>query len=192
MGKTERIGIAGSGPSVGVTHFSILTAGYLAGVLKKKTAVLEWNGSGDFSLLEEVRAEKTVTNREQKTFNILGISFYKEAGAASLIDCGDQKFDAAVVDFGRYQESIREEFLRCDRRFLVCSASDWQLPQASALIVEEAGRRNRWEYFSAFGGEEALRMMERYLGIRIRRIPFSRDAFVINSDLMVFFGRFLK
>ena len=52
--RLECIGIAGSGPSVGVTHFSLMTAAYLSGVLCRRTAVLEQNESGSFAQLEKI------------------------------------------------------------------------------------------------------------------------------------------
>lgn len=192
-GKVERIGIAGSGPAVGTTHFTILTASYLSGVRRKKTAVLEWNDSGSFQLLEQVQKKKTVTNRTDQSFNILGILFCREADDGALLDCKKWQAETIVIDFGCYRKEIQGELLKCDRRFLVCSVSDWQLPQTAVLFNEAVDfRRMGWEYFASFGGEEALRMAERYLGVRIHRIPVSQDAFVITGELMIFFGRFLN
>lgn len=192
-GKVERIGIAGSGPAVGTTHFTILTASYLTGVRKKKTAVLEWNDRGSFQLLKQVRKKKTVTNRTDQSFNILGILFYRDADDRTLLDCSTWQAETIVIDFGCYRKEIQGELLKCDRRFLVCSVSDWQLPQ-TAVLFDRAGdfRHMGWEYFASFGGEEALRMAEKYLGVRIHRIPVSQDAFVITGELMIFFGRFLN
>lgn len=188
----ECIGIAGTGPSVGVTHLSILTAAYLSGVLRRRTAVLEWNGTETFVDLEKILSKKAVTKEHGKTFNMLGIFLCREAGAEALIHCEEQGFDTAIVDFGCYRDSIREGFLRCERRFLVCSGSDWQLLRTAELITKEAARKNGLEYFASFGTEEALRMVERYQEVRIRRIPPSPDAFVITGEIMAFFGRFLK
>lgn len=191
-GRMLCIGVAGSSSSVGTTHLAILTAAYLSGVLRKKTAVLEWNGTEAFVDLEKILSKKAVTKENGKTFNMLGIFFCKKAGAEAFIDCTEQGFEAVVADFGCYRGSIREEFLRCDRRFLVCSGSDWQLLQAAELIRKEFTQKNRVEYFSSFGTEETLRMAEKHLKVQIRRIPFSPDAFVITGESMAFFGKFLK
>ena len=191
--KAERIGIAGSGPSVGTTHFSILTAGYLSGVRREKTAVLEWNDSGAFQLLDKVWQKKTVTKRADKSFNILGIRFCTETGNKALLDCVGWQAEAIVIDFGCFRREIQGELLQCDRRFLVCSVSDWQLSRTAELLSESGDfRRIGWEYFTSFGSEETLRMTERSLGVRIHRIPMSQDAFVITGEEMSFFGRFLR
>ena len=82
--RLECIGIAGSGPSVGVTHFSLMTAAYLSGVLCRRTAVLEQNESGSFAQLEKIfrtgkRREKPVIDGAGQPFEIRGIFFYQKA-----------------------------------------------------------------------------------------------------------------
>ena len=186
------IGVAGSGRSVGVTHFAVLTANYLYGVLGQKTAVLEWNESGDFARMETVWAKKTVTFSKEKTFNVMGISYYKEAGKEELLDCTSRGFDAVVLDFGIYREAILEEFLRCGRKFLVGSASSWQLAGLTGLLSENGNRQKGWEYFISFGSREMIEMTERYLKVPFRQIPLSQDAFSISGEHLAFYGKFLK
>ena len=76
--RLECIGIAGSGPSVGVTHFSLMTAAYLSGVLCRRTAVLEQNESGSFAQLEKIfrtgkRREQPVIDGAGQPFEIRGL-----------------------------------------------------------------------------------------------------------------------
>ena len=78
--RLECIGIAGSGPSVGVTHFSLMTAAYLSGVLCRRTAVLEQNESGSFAQLEKIfrtgkKKGKTGYRRGRTAFEIRGNFF---------------------------------------------------------------------------------------------------------------------
>jgi len=186
------IGIAGSGPSVGATHLAILTANFVTGVQKQKAAVLEWNGSGDFGRLEQILSKNAVTDRQPRSFNILGTSYYKKAGKNELLECSGHGVDTVVIDFGVCREEILEEFLRCDRRFLVGSASTWQLPCLASLVSRPGLHRSGWEYFCVFGSEETIRMTERLLGIQIRQIPLAQNAFAITGEILAFFGEFLK
>ena len=187
----EVIGIVGSGPSVGVTHFSILTANYLTGVLGRRTALLEWNSSGDFERLSQIRWKKAVTEKTDKAFNISGVSFYKKAERKELLAAADEGFEVAVIDFGSYRGSLSERFLQCGRRFLVGSFSEWQLPAFAELAVKP-GEKKGAECFFSFGCPEAAGMMQHYLGLQVRRIPYQSDAFVITGDMMAFFGKFLR
>lgn len=184
--------MAGSGRCVGVTHFSILLGSYLTGVKHRKTAILEWNDSGDFCRIMEIYIEKAVTNCNEKTFSVCGICFYKRAGKRELMECEHQGFDTAILDFGAYADSAGEEFLRCDRKFLLGSFTEWKLGSFAELASGKKGRSCGWEYFAAFGCEETADMMMRRLKIRIHRIPWLPDAFTITGEAMAFLGRFLK
>ena len=97
--RLECIGIAGSGPSVGVTHFSLMTAAYLSGVLCRRTAVLEQNESGSFAQLEKIfrtgkRREKPVIDGAGQPFEIRGIFFYQKAERAEWYDCSERGMEA--------------------------------------------------------------------------------------------------
>ena len=99
--RLECIGIAGSGPSVGVTHFSLMTAAYLSGVLCRRTAVLEQNESGSFAQLEKIfrtgkRREKPVIDGAGQPFEIRGIFFYQKAERAEWYDCSERGMEAMV------------------------------------------------------------------------------------------------
>ena len=43
-----------------------------------------------------------------------------------------------------------------------------------------------------FGEEEAVKMAEQYLDIRIRRIPLQKNALMVTGESMTFFGKFLR
>ena len=49
--RCRMIGIAGSNTGVGCTHFSIMLTNYLAGYLRRKAILLEFNESGDLEKL---------------------------------------------------------------------------------------------------------------------------------------------
>ena len=183
-GNPKMIGVAGSGHSVGVTHFSVSLAAYLSGVLCRRTALLEWNDSGDFARVEQVCAKKMVTDYGDNSFNISDIFCFKKAGRRQAVSCLESGFDAIVIDFGVFRPGIRDDFFLCGRRFLVGSVSEWQLPGLADFVEKQ--------YFSAFGDQEALNLTERFLGIQIRKIPISEQAFVVTGDSLVFMEGFLK
>lgn len=186
------IGIAGSSQGVGTTHFAIMTASYLSGVLRKRTALLERNPSGDFARIESVLSGKPVLKGTGNTFTILEISFIKEAGAEKLSALVNSDFDAVVVDFGNKFEAVRTEFLLCQRKFLVGSLAEWK---AESFLALAEGRRKpdgKWEYFAASGSRELETELRRYPGIVVRRIPRTEDAFSVTGEVMDFFGEFLE
>lgn len=169
-----------------------MLANYMTGVKNNKTVVLEWNDSGDFKRMEEFCRKKSVLKAVSQTFNILEVSYIKNAGKNELLECINHGFDTVVIDFGSGFEVIREEFLRCDRKILIGSFCEWRVGAFTELIAEKRSEGGRWELLAAFGSVETEIEMNRCMHAFVRRIPESADAFAVTGKIMVFFKGFLK
>lgn len=189
---TEVFGIVGSGKGVGVTHFSVLLANYLTGVLKKRTAVLEWNENGDFKRMEDILCKKSVSNRSSQTFSLLEVSYVKKAGRKELSECIDQGIDCIVIDFGSDFYGVREEFFCCSRKVLIGSFCEWQLGSFIELLIREKHWKGRWNILAVFGSEATEAEVKKRLHISAMRIPESKDAFSVTGKTMDFLNGFLK
>lgn len=178
----------GSGPCAGATHFTVLLANYLAGVLRKKTAVLEWNGHGD---LTEMEAFCMGRRSERKEYHVLDVLYVKNAGLEELVSCINRRYDRIIIDFGDSFSRNRTEFLRCDRRIVLLALSEWQMARCLEFTVLTAGERDKgWEYYTVFGSEETRLEIKRKLGLAVQRVPFSVDAFTVTREIMAFFKYF--
>lgn len=80
-----------------------------------------------------------------------------------------------VIDFGALTQKNQDAFFRCSRCFLVGSVSGWQLADFAALAAEKQKWKKWCEYFVSFGEEEAVKMAEQYLDIRIRQNPTAEE-----------------
>lgn len=181
------IGIIGTGRGVGTTHFSLITAGYVCGILGKRCAVLEWNCHDDFSKMQHI------CTKEEKTtgpFQILEADYYAKAGIHTLLMCKKAQYQILIVDYGTILEGNLEEFLRCDRQFVLGSLSEWQLGAFLEFEKKNKNTERSWETFVAFGSEEARKNMEKKLKIRVRRIPVSIDAFAVTGEIIQFYQQF--
>lgn len=187
--RARLIGIAGIGKSVGCTHFSIMLANYLAGYRRRKTAVLEWNQSGDFERLEKVC---TGNAGVQKPCRILEADYYKNAGANELGRVLNREYEEILMDFGPLDETEENEFLRCEKRFIVVSFSEWQQEKLREFMAEKCRAKNKcWQFVASFGSEETRKEFERRFGFFADRIPFSADAFSVTEECGVFFGNLI-
>lgn len=180
------IGIIGTGRCVGVTHFAVMTAGYLSGVQRKRCAVLEWNSHGDFAGMRKVCADE---KGKAGVFRVLEVDYYGQAGINTLLLCKKSGCQTVIVDYGTVGEGNLEEFLRCDRQFVLGSLSEWQME--AFLEFEGKGKKaeKSWETFVCFGSEEARKNMEKRLKHPVRRIPVSVDAFVVTAEVLKFYQR---
>jgi len=188
VGNQEVIGIIGTGRSVGVTHFAIITAGYLSGVLRRRCAVLEWNSHGDFASMRNVCANEI---EQSGVFKILEVDYYEQAGINTLLVCKKSGCQMVIVDYGTIKEGNLEEFLRCDRQFVLGSLSEWQMK--AFLEFERKGKKagKSWDTLMVFGSEEARKNMEKKLNILIHRIPVSVDAFTVTGEMISFYQQLL-
>lgn len=178
----------GTGRCVGTTHFAVLAAGYFSGVQRKSCAVLEWNRHGDFSRLGKLCGEN---QWNEGGCRILDAEYYKAAGIETLLLCKTLGYQSVIVDYGAVSDGNLEEFLRCDRQFVLGSLTEWQLEAFRQFVGNGKRKERSWQALAVFGSEEARKNMERKLRIPVRRIPFSADAFVITGELIRFFEELL-
>ena len=185
--KARLIGVGGTGPCVGCTHFSIMLLNYLAGFRRRKAALLEWNCSDDFEKLEIVCTGKV---RTEKPFRILDADFYT-AGATDLATALECNYDDILIDFGVLTEDRIAEFLRCEKQFVIGSLSEWQEEAFRKFVREHGPGKKSWEYLAVFGSEETRKEFMRRPGAAVKRIPSSVDAFSVTKECSLFFEKLI-
>lgn len=181
-------GVLGTGPGVGVTHLSILLAVYLRAARRRRAALLELGDGGDFRRILEFGAGRQLARRElEYGFPFCGITWFPEAGSDTIAFCLSGHFQELILDLGHGFDSGKADFLRCRRRILVGSASEWR-QEAFLKVLAENRRacRGDWSVLAAFGNGESLAEIEAQLRVRVGRIPFWPDPFHITGDMMVF------
>lgn len=180
------IGIGSIGQSVGCTHFGIMTVNYLAGVMRRKAALLEWNGSGD---LEKLELACTGRTSEGKSYRVLDADYYKNAGLQELTGILMSNYDDVLIDFGNLEEGVCADFLRCEKQFLIGSFSEWKEESFREFVRRNGTGKKSWRYLAVFGSEETRREFMRRPGIHTERIPFSADAFAVTQEAYSFFQK---
>jgi len=187
--RTEITGIGGIGKSVGCTHFSIMLVNYLAGYLRRSTALLEWKPTDDFSEIEAVCKGK---QKNEKPYRVLEVDYYKRSGAKELTDVLKSGYQNIVIDFGDIGNVLCADFLRCDRQFLIGSFSEWREGNFREFVRKHGAGKKSWTYLAVFGSEETRREFRRRPGIEVNRIPFSADAFAVTEETGSFLGKLMK
>ena len=179
---------------MGVTHLAVWTANYLAGVHRKRVAVLEWNKHGDFAAMGRFCAMPRSGDRpgeSEKPFRILEVDYFADAAAAELAACLNEPYEYIIVDYGEMTGPALCECARCDRKIMVGSLSEWR----AAAFLEAAGmdaKRDRsWSYAAAFGSGETRKEWEKTFRRTCVRIPASEDAFAVTRADMEFFEKLL-
>lgn len=172
--RCRMIGIAGSNTGVGCTHFSIMLTNYLAGYLRRKAILLEFNESGDLEKLEYVC---TGQMGQKNPYRVLDADYYKYAGPEAMKEVLQRGYDDILIDFGSVKDGANELYWRCDKKFLVGSFTEWQQESFREFEMEQrakqkkAGRVSR--YLEARRPEENSRedFGSMQNGFRFQRMP---------------------
>ncbi len=180
----ELIGIIGTGRGTGVTHFAVMTAGYLTGVMRMRCAVLEWNSHESFYAMGAVCCGK---KKGENSFRVLETDYFAKAGIDTLLLCKKSGYQAVIVDYGTAEEGNLGEFFRCGRQLVIGSLSEWQISEFLEFEKREIKAERSWESLVSFGSEEARKSLEKRLKVPVRRIPFSLDPFSVTSETISFY-----
>lgn len=182
--RTRVTGVTGAGRATGTTHLCVLAANYLCGACGRKTAVLEWNGHGDFARFGSVC---TGLSAAESRYQIQEVDFYPKSTGSILADCLHRGYEEILIDFGNLAEQNAEELLRCHRVLLTVSFSEWQMEAfGDPDGWEERAAENGWLCLAAFGSEESRKRWNRRRKPTVQRIPLSADAFTVTQQVMEF------
>jgi hypothetical protein len=179
----KTMGILGAGHGCGATHLSVWISNWLTGIYHEKTAVLEWNDHGDFGKM--LKFCQTGAD-DRMCGQILDVDYYPEAGAGELAFCIRQLYERILIDYGECTEERLDEWIRCDRRVLVGSFSEWQSGRFLELLRRFEKLRQEWTAVVVFGSEETRRAAEKEMHRRILRVPYSVDAYTVTRSDMNF------
>ncbi len=189
------IGIIGAGRGTGVTHLAVWTANYLAGVHRKRVAVLEWNDHGDFAAIGKFCSMSGSGGRHEGgtkgPFRILDVDYYAAADAAVMAVCLNGNYEYIIVDYGVMTGAAVCDCARCDKKIIVGSLSEWRAEAFLEAAGMDTERDKSWSCAAAFGSEETRKEWEKAFRRKCLRIPASEDAFAVTRADMEFFKKLL-
>lgn len=124
------IGIAGCQKRMGVTHNSVVMAGYLRkqGFL---VAVVEYNQSGDFQKIRNGFDEKF---HDHLYFSMGGIDYYPDATKEALQVVLEKSYNFIILDYGYYKECDLTSFHKCHVKIMVAGSKAWELNQVAEVL----------------------------------------------------------
>lgn len=180
----------GVSAKVGTTFTAILLASYLSGVFWKKTALLECNRHGDFLRIQEHYRKES---KDALCFEYRGIDYFPYASEREILECENQGYQSIVVDFGCDYIQGRNEYLRCQKKLIVGSTSDWEFEEFFEFLKwTEMERGKDWLYAAFLGGRKNRERLEKKMHLSVHSIPYLESPYWIDETVLHFFHELLK
>lgn len=174
------IGIVGIGMGCGVTHLSIAMANYMQSGLGRKTALIELSGRCELRDMIQKEGGKNQT--------LLGICYYTDICVGQIPEIMNSRYEVFVLDLGSDYRSVREEFLRCDRKIIARSISPWKVSAYEHFLKEITATENyeSWEFLALFANMLDKKKIQKRCGVRLISIPWIENPFYLKKDDMFF------
>ncbi len=186
----ETIGIIGVHQGAGVTYTGLMLAFYLGEEMGQRTAYLECNKHQDMSLIEQAYEWQ----REEEDYFTYGrISCYKNVAAKKIPEILSEGYEYVVMDFGTDYAASREEFLRCTRKLVLCSSSEWNLGKLLQFVrnhKEEKGNEN-WHYLLPFARPSLTVRVKTLIKRRVLAVPLMEEPTRPTRSLGIFLRNIL-
>lgn len=126
------LGLSGSQPRIGVTHYTIMLATYL----RKRgymIAIVEYNAHSEaFKSICESAGCKYFS--EEGYFNFEGIDYYPSASQERLAGVIGKCYNFILIDFGEFSSCDQITYNKSDVKFILAGAKPWEVEQVNKIF----------------------------------------------------------
>jgi serine/threonine-protein kinase len=183
ISKTISIGIIGVVNGVGVTHFAIMLANYLA--KKNKVAIIELNGSKHFEQIGlSTNGEKAL---ESDSFNYRKVDYYYHIPYNQFIFNHRDDYDCIILDCGSYECNCDlDEFVRSDKRLVMGHGIDWKINEIVKFSekTKDYDPNEKWRYVIPFLKKTHLKEIKKHVKNKMYTVSFNSNPFMPSNDVI--------
>ncbi|MDF1616893.1 hypothetical protein [Petrocella sp. FN5] len=176
--KSKVIAVTGVARGIGVTHFCIMMAYYLA-KQRRKVALVELNDTGHFGKIEKAYEGLHHDIMSTESFNIKGVTYYKGTSKEKLMDLYQADYHYILLDIGEGIKNYAEEHKRADIPLVIGHVSDWKIDEVDDFRIRYSmlmTKRCKWLFPD--GKKDELLELGRKIGMTFHTIPYCVDPFV--------------
>ena len=181
------IGVCGTGHGAGATHVALSLSNYLCSKLRKKTAYVERNGSGQILAL--------TGDAPCSSFRYMDITCYPLLRHEDLPRVLQSRFAYTVIDLGVLTADSCWDFYRCDIKLVVASVSPWKVHHWKELQETLLYNMNTCQDHVLLLGNLGIKETVKPLGQRNRilslAVPYLPNPFRLTTADCTFFEEML-
>ena len=175
--------MTGVAKGIGVTHFSIMMAFYLA-KQRRKVALVELNDTGHFGRIEKAYEGLHHDIRSTEAFSVKGVTFYKGTSKEKLMDLYQRDYHYIVLDIGDAISRYAEEHKRADIPLVIGHLSDWKIDEVEDFRIRFSmlmTQRCKWLFPD--GKKDEMLELGRKIGMTFHTVPYWVDPFVRKKEM---------
>ncbi|MFU0825965.1 MAG: SAM-dependent methyltransferase [Lachnoclostridium sp.] len=187
------IGLLGTNCGAGVTHFGLMMAHYFSEYQGQKTAFIECGYHNELEYLQRALFQTEENSYNGDFFRLGRITFYKNLNLQKIPEVVGGSYDCVILDLGTDMAKHKGEFLRCDKKVVVCSLAIWKQHELENFINNSMHIQdsNQWIYVSPFTTTRIRKEAVKKLGRTIYGIPYEPDPFFLSEEMILFFQKIL-
>ncbi|WP_310604421.1 hypothetical protein [Anaerosporobacter sp.] len=186
------IAMIGTLSGVGVTYAAISFATYLTYYGNYRVALIEGNESMHFSYIRRAASIKrtTSTTEQAEYFRVGGIDYYPSSGEEPWLQLQAMPYDYVLVDYGTYEEARKNQYARCNYRFLIGSLCEWKREGYEAVLQKEVVGVKMDFCLATLGLKYDMKDFNKEFAIKLYGIPCIYDPFVLVKEVIQFWRSF--
>jgi hypothetical protein len=170
---------------------------YCASKLKKATACLELNNTGDLASLAPENNRLSVPQPKicPTGFTIYGADYYPAVRKEDIPILMNADYSYYILDLGNSASADWNEFLRCDRKLIIGSLAPWKIHYYETLLCNYASflqTSGGFTYLIHTGDPSVLRHFARENHISMERVPFIPNPFQVEKEQFLFLQELLS
>lgn len=187
------IGLIGTNSGVGVTHLGLMMAHYFSQCQGHKTAFIECGLHNELEFLQKDLFDPEEEDYNGDSFRLGRITFYKNTNMHKIPEIIGASYDCVILDLGTDMVKYKSEFLRCDKKVVVCSLAIWKQHELANFINNHLHIKNseQWIYVSPFTTNQIRKEAVKKLKRNIHGIPYEPDPFYLSDEMVLFFQKIL-
>lgn len=184
----QSIAVCGTEHGIGATHFSLALSHFLCNKLRKKTAYVEMNGSGQILCYSN--------GNDTEKFRYMNLTCYPHAIREDLPGILSARYSYIVFDIGVLTSESYWDFYKCDVKFVIGSISPWKRNRFDELLQSLLYNMNTCQdhvvLLGNLGIKETIKAFEQYHTISVFAIPFLPNPFQLTTANCTFFQELLS
>jgi hypothetical protein len=176
------IAVTGVAKGVGVTHFCIMIAYYLA-KQRRKVALVELNDTGHFGRVEKAYEGLYHDVMLTDTFTIKGVTYYKATSKEKLMDLYQGDYHYIVLDIGEGIKNHAEEHKRADIPLVMGHVSDWKIQEVEDFRARYSmlmSQRCKWLFPD--GKKDEMKELGKKMEMAYHKVPYCVDPFIRTKE----------